>query len=242
MACAGALVALCVSGWTWLRQSSLVEVRHVSVTGVSGSESSAIRASLAGAARDMTTLQVREDRLRTAVAGFPGVRDLRTRADFPHRLHIRVISRTPVGAVAVDGRRLAAAADGMLLEGEPVAGLPLVSLRAGDVAGGRVRERGALRLLALLAVVPASLRSRVTRAFVEGRGLAAAVRDGPTLVFGGPGRPRAKWAAALRLLSEDAASSASHLDLRLPERPVAVGLAPAPDAPGAAATERSISG
>jgi cell division protein FtsQ len=53
------LGALGYGGWTWLRDSSLAEVRDVEITGASSSEEPKVRAALDAAARDMTTLHVR---------------------------------------------------------------------------------------------------------------------------------------------------------------------------------------
>ena len=80
---------VCVLGvlgamWLWLRDSSLVAVRSVTVTGVSGPDAGQVRAALADAARDMTTLHVKTGELRTAVDPYPTVLDVSTDADFPH--------------------------------------------------------------------------------------------------------------------------------------------------------------
>src|ERR1700737_2525770 len=63
----GALPLL-AGGWLWLRDSSLVSVERVQVSGVHGPDAHAIEAALAGAARHMTTLDVRPGALRAAVA------------------------------------------------------------------------------------------------------------------------------------------------------------------------------
>src|SRR6202011_3374333 len=47
---------LLLGGWSWLRNSSLVSVRHVHVTGVQGPDAQAIEAALSAAARHMSTL------------------------------------------------------------------------------------------------------------------------------------------------------------------------------------------
>ena len=65
------VAALLGGGWLWLRQSSLVAVRHVTVTGASGPQAARIAAALEAAARDMTTLDVRAAELRRAVEPFP---------------------------------------------------------------------------------------------------------------------------------------------------------------------------
>jgi cell division protein FtsQ len=55
----------------------------------------------------------------------------------------------------------------------------------------------------------------------DAAGLHVELRPGPRLDFGGAGRPRAKWVAAARVLSDPRAAGASYLDLRVPERPLA---------------------
>ena len=95
----------------------------------------------------MTTLDVRVEQLKTAVAPFPAVKDLRVSAQFPHGMRIRVIEQVPVGAVVVGGRTIPVAGDGTLLHDvNASASLPTIPLRvaAGRRAADRVRraERG----------------------------------------------------------------------------------------------------
>ena len=71
-----AALVLLGGGWVWLRDSSLVAVRRVTVTGVSGPDAGQIRSVLVLAARNMTTLDVRLGPLHTAVAPYPVVKDL----------------------------------------------------------------------------------------------------------------------------------------------------------------------
>ena len=66
-----AALPLLAGGWLWLRDSSLVAVEHVRVSGVHGPEATAIEAALTGAARHMSTLDVHAGALRAAVAPFP---------------------------------------------------------------------------------------------------------------------------------------------------------------------------
>jgi cell division protein FtsQ len=230
VACAGAL-ALLAGGWMWLRDSSLVAVRQVDVSGLSGSEAPRVRAALQVAARDMTTLHVRPGQLQTAVEPFPAIRSVEAHADFPHRLRVVVHEHVAVGALAVGTERVAVAADGTLLRGTPSAGLPIVTVSAAP-AGAIVSDRGALRAIALLAAAPAALRAKVQRVYAGPRGLTVPLADGPVLYFGGADRLRAKWVAATRVLADRSSAGATYLDLRLPERPAAGGLeAPQPQEP-----------
>jgi cell division protein FtsQ len=226
-----AVLAVIGGGWLWLRDSSLVAVRHVDVTGLSGAEAPRVRAALQDAARDMTTLHVRAGQLRTAVEPFPAVQSVEAHADFPHRLRVVVHEHVPVAALVSGGERMAAAADGTLLRGVATGGLPTVSVAAAP-AGDVVGDHRARSAIALLAAAPAPLRAKVTRVYAGPRGLTAPLRDGPVLYFGGAERLRAKWTAGARVLADRSSAGATYLDLRLPERPAAGGLqAPEPEDP-----------
>lgn len=220
---AGLIAALAAAG-LWLRDSELVGVEQVSVTGVDGPEAEAIRAALIASARDMTTLHVRPDELTRAVEPYPVVRRLRADADFPHRLRIAVDVRRPVAALLVGGHRTAVAGDGTLLRGNDPGGLPAVGA-ASTPRGDRVRDEPARGAVRLLAAAPHPLRVRVQRVFLGARGLTASLRDGPKIYFGQPRGATAKWAAAARVLADEPTQGAEYVDVRLPERPAVGGLA-----------------
>lgn len=224
------LVAATVLGgaWLWFRDSSFVRVEDVFITGVTSAEESRIRSVLRAAARDMTTLHVREDALREAVAPFASVRDLRVDPGFPHKLTIEVIESGAVAALVVDGHRLAVADDGRVLRGGRVQ-RGLTTIRVQRSPGTRVRDRRTLATLTVLGAAPHELRRRATRAWYGSRGLTLDLRAGPDLIFGSSERARAKWLAAARVLADSSAEGAAYLDLRVPERVAAGGLAPLED-------------
>ena len=78
----------------WLRDSSLVGVEHVKVTGVTANDAKRVRAALA-AAHDHDHSSRAPGRLDQAVAGYPVVRALEVTTDFPHGLEIRVVEHGP---------------------------------------------------------------------------------------------------------------------------------------------------
>lgn len=213
----------------WLRDSSLVAVQRVEVTGIDGRQADEIRRALQSAGMDMTTLHVRDNALLSAVSAYPVVRSLRAETDFPHRLRVVVNAYEPVAALrAAGGKSTAVASDGTLLRGSTTRDLPVVGLRA-TPGGDRLADGDAARAVRLLAAAPRSLRARVARVYLTQRGLTATTQDGPKLYFGGAARLRAKWSAAARVLSHRTSRGARYLDLRIPERPVAGGLQPRPD-------------
>ena len=212
-------------GWLWVRDSSLVAVRDVYVTGVSSSEGPQIRSALRTAALDMTTLHVREDALRTAAAQYPSIKGFDIDTDFPHKLSIVVHERAAVAAIQSGGATVAASADGLVLHGMRARGLPTLRVRA-TPAGKRVTDRRTLGALDVAGGAPSELRDRIQRLWSGPRGLTLDLKDGPDLVFGsGTGAPR-KWAAALRVLADPSSAGATYLDLRVPERVAAGGLGP----------------
>jgi cell division protein FtsQ len=222
---AGCLLALALLGgaWLWLRDSSMVAVKRVTVTGLSGADAPRVRAALQDAAADMTTLHVRHGQLATAVEPFPEVMGVEAHSDFPHGLKIVVHERVPVATIASGSERVPVAADGKLLRGTTSAGLPVVSAGA-PPAGETLGDRRLEPAIDLLATAPPALRAKIRRVYLGPRGLTAPLRDGPTLYFGGADRLRAKWTAAARVLADRTSAGASYLDVRLPERPAAGGL------------------
>lgn len=228
-----ALVAL-VSGvgyFGWLRDSSLVAVEHVTVTGLGTRDAAEMRAALVAAGRRMTTLHVRERELSRALERYPVVRAVKATPDFPDRLVVRVLERRPVATVRTSsGGRVPVAADGTLLPRARPRTAPALVRAEGPLAGDRLSDRGARTLVGVLGAAPAPLVERAVQARRDGaRGVVVSLRRGPEIFFGRPDRLAAKWAAAARVLATPAARGASYVDVRLPDRPAAGGVGPPPD-------------
>jgi cell division protein FtsQ len=224
---AGVVVGACalVGGWFWLRDASVVQVRDVTVTGLSSSEAPQIRDALRAAALDMTTLHLREDQLRAAVAEYPSVAGLSADAKFPHKLTVQVRERTPVAAIDSGGGRVAASGDGRVLRGLKVADLPTLRVH-NPPAGELVTDRRTLGALGVAGAAPRELRGRIVRLWSGERGLTIDLRNGPDLVFGSGSDAARKWIAAVRVLADPSSKGATYLDLRVPERVAAGGLGP----------------
>ena len=216
-----ACLALAAGFQFWLRDSTLVAVEDVKVSGLTTKDASRVRASLVAAAHTMTTLHVDQAELEDAIAAYPVVRALHVEADFPHRLDIRVIEHRP--AAIVGG--LPVAGDGTILRGLPVEGrLPELDVR-GKLDGDRLSDPASLRAAHVAGGAPAPLRGRLERIAIRPEeGIVVEVRDGPELYFGNGTRVRAKWIAAVRILADPEAAGASYIDVRLPGRPAAGGL------------------
>ena len=235
---AATLVAagLLTGGWLWLRDSSLVEVRTVTVRGAVGPDGPAIAGALRTAASDMTTLHLRAAQLHEAVLAYPIVKDLRVTADPPHRLVVQVVYRQPVALALIAGRRVPVASDGTLLSGQSAsADLPPVPAQ-GTSGARRLTDPSARSAVALLGAAPRALLPLVEDVRQDGDGLHVALRSGPRVDFGAPVALDDKWAAATRLLADGRVPGASYLDVSVPARPVAGQFADTAPAAGAAAT------
>jgi cell division protein FtsQ len=222
---AAAAIALLLAGWLWLRDSSLVAVRTVQVTGVPGPQGVRIRAALEQAAHSMTTLDVRSDALDTAVAPFSLVKRIEVSTSFPHTLRIHVVTNVAVGAVVAGGREIAVTSDGSLLRDVSApAGLAQIELRS-TPAGARLTDPAAVAAVEALGAAPAALRAHVAAVRTTSeRGLTLQLAHGPLLIFGSADRFAAKWAAAAAVLADANAAGATAIDVSAPERPAVAGL------------------
>jgi len=234
LALAAAALVLLLAGWFWLRDSSLVAVRTVEVSGIEGAQGARVRAALEEAAHSMTTLHVRQKALDTAAAPFSIVKRIEVSTAFPHTMRIHVVTNVAVAAIVVDGNRIAVTSDGTILRDVTApAALPEIRLRSAP-AGPRLTEPLAVQAVAALGAAPA-LRGRVAAVHTStDQGLELQLAHGPLLVFGGPDRLDAKWAAAAAVLADPQAAGMSEVNVSAPERPAVSGL---PD--GASATGES---
>jgi cell division protein FtsQ len=217
-----AVVVVLAGGWLWLRDSSLVAVKRVTVIGVQGPDAGRIRSALRTAALNMTTLDVHTDTLNMAVQPYPVVKGLQVSTQFPHRLTIRVVEQVPVAALSFDGRRIAVAGDGTLLHDVSAsASLPQIAVRVAP-GGSRVSDRVTSHEVAVLAAAPYVLLGRVSQVTATStHGLVAQLRDGPSIYFGSAGRLHEKWAAAAAVLADGGSVGALYIDVTDPQRPAA---------------------
>ena len=209
----------------WLRDSSLVAVEEVKISGLTTADAGRVRSSLASAAKGMTTLNIDRERLDRAVVAYPAVRSLQVTPEFPHGLRVRVVEHVPAAMAVSDTGQVAVAGDGTILRGLPVEGeLPTIAVD-GILGAERLRDADARSAAAVAGAAPAVLRGRIEAVSKRTeQGLVATLSDGPELLFGTATQLPAKWAAAARVLADREARGASYIDLRLAGRPAAGGL------------------
>jgi cell division protein FtsQ len=236
-------VPLLTGGWLWLRNSSFVSIEHVRVSGLHGADAPAIEAALADAARQMSTLNVNQGKLRAAVASYPVVGALQVHTSFPHGVSIRVVEQPPVAMLSAGGVDTAVSASGVVLgTARASEALPALKSSVQLTPGERVREPALVAELTVLGVAPARLAKDVERAYTGRKGLTLVMHGGLLAYFGDASRPHAKWIALARVLADSSSAGASYIDVRSPERPAAgfpAGVTPPPatgEAEGSAAT------
>ncbi|HEY3943707.1 MAG TPA: FtsQ-type POTRA domain-containing protein [Solirubrobacteraceae bacterium] len=214
--------ALLGGGWLWLRDSSLVAVRHVEITGISGPDSGRIRAALTAAAHTMTTLDLQRSRLQIAVAPYPAVKSIRVATDFPHGLRIHVVEELPSAILTAGGRRILVSTDGTVLRGATAKrALPVLPAR-GLPVGTRITDRDNRQELAVLAAAPPALAARAAGVLdTAAHGIVVKLRTGPSLYFGTVRSLHAKWIAATAVLATPSSQGAAYIDLSDPSRPAA---------------------
>jgi cell division protein FtsQ len=223
LAVGGVAVVLLALYLFLIRESSLFSVKKIEVTGVTVNQAQ-ITAALQREAAKMTTLHVRDDKLRAAVGGFPTVGAIKIDASPPHDLKIEIIERKPVAVIDVGSEKIPVSADGYLLRGERAEpGLVPIDPSQG-VSGNRLLGAD-LDQAALLGALPAQLRSGVKGSSVdtEAGGVVVSLRNGIDLRMGDGSDAAAKWAAAAAVLSEPDLGSPGYIDVSVPSRPVAGG-------------------
>jgi cell division protein FtsQ len=209
-------------GWMWLRSSSLVGVNRVTIVGAAGPDAAKISAALQAAARNMTTLNVQLAKLRTAVAPYPVVKDLKVTTAFPHGIRIHVIEQVGVATLTASGGRVTVTGNGTVLRDvAPSASLPTISVPV--LPGGtQLTDASAMREVAVLAAAPYQLLDHVQAVTgSSAHGVIVHLRNGPSLYFGDTNLLVAKWIAAAGVLADPNSKGASYIDVTDPQRPAA---------------------
>ena len=211
------LAALAAGYMLWFRDSSLVAIDDVRVTGANVAPG--VEDRLTAAATGLSTLHLDRAAIESAVADDPTVVGLKIDTDFPHGITIDVQSRTPAGWLGADGGTLLAADGPVLASGvDRPDGLPVVA--GGELDGERASgvELAAARVLG---AVPKPLQAQVEKAEVDnGHGVVAVLNGGIELRFGSPANADQKWRAAASVLADPKLTSATYIDLSSPSRPV----------------------
>ncbi len=217
------LAAALTGAFFWVRQSSLVAVQRVTVTGVSGPAAGAIRQTLVQTAERMTTMDMDSRRLRAAVARYSFVRSLRVSVRLPHSATIAVFEQVPVGVL--DGTTVSAHGDllrGVSPSSQTLPRITTSSSRSTSAASPNAVGGTARADVYLLAAAPYPIIAKLaTAGWQPGRGLAVTLRNGPVVYFGDDTQLAAKWRSVIRVLADPSSTGASYIDVTDPNRPAA---------------------
>lgn len=217
----GAVTGVVVLGGIYflLVESGITRVRKVVVTGVEGAAAQRLRV----AALEQSVLAIDEGALRSALGSKPPIKAIRVDTSFPDKATITVELFQPVAVVGTaGGDGIPVAADGTVLQGMPVEGLPRIE---GVTLNGRVGSRAVLELVRAAGSAPPAFRGRIDSVSRDARnGVTLQLSRGPAVHFGSTSGLRAKWAALIRVLSDPASVGASYIDVRVPRRPAIGGV------------------
>jgi cell division septal protein FtsQ len=216
-----ALPLLALGAWLALRDSALFSVDHVNVVGLSRSALPAVSDELLAAAHAQTTTDFSVDALRSALARYTLIADVRAQTHPPHGVRIEVTERHPIARLEVAGQWFALAADGTVVTGLRRLGT-LVHLHSIRYPwNGHASDPFVLLALRVLADAPPQLRRRALSVTVADGALTIRLHRGPRLIFGNDALLHAKWAAAAAVLADRSSRGAAYIDLHLPSRPAA---------------------
>lgn len=210
-------------GFLWLRDSSLVEVRSVNVSGLTGSDPKDLVQAIERTAKGMTTLHIDNRALARLADRYPAIKEIRADPSLPNKMSLRVVHHTLIAQVPASRGKAVVTAEGSLVRDIKGAHLPRISVGQ-KVSGDRMTGRSARASLALLVAAPSAWRKQVKVVYVGQRGLVAVMRVGPKIYFGEGTDPERQWRAAARLLAEPSIRNASYIDVSSPGRAAVAGL------------------
>jgi cell division protein FtsQ len=221
------VVALVAAYFLWFRDSSLVAIDDVEVTGVKYQQEE-VTAALSAAAEEMTTLNADPGELERAVSEFPTVASVAIDPGFPHHLAITVTERAPVASMG-EGQGVAVAGDGTVLAGVTTEDLKLPPIEVERPPASGKLAGVALAQAEVLGAAPDPIRPAIEEARVDkDHGVVVGLTEGIEVRFGDSKDAAAKWASAVAILADPKLDQVSYVDVRLPGRP-AIGGAPLPE-------------
>lgn len=208
----------------WIATGPLVAVHGVSVSGYDRADRTELTKALAAAAEEGTVLAPATGAMRAAARRFPWVGSISVTRSWPRSLSVRVVPATPVAVAAFEDQAVLVSGAGRVLGvKDGVGGLGWLKLsQAPPPAGGSLPAATRAELVFMAAAAP-EVAARVRQLRPAGDGtIVGRLTSGPELRLGAPERMEAKAQALgllLRSLSADEESTASYIDLTIPENP-----------------------
>lgn len=222
------LAALCAGVYMLVRDSSLVQVEEVRVTGLSGHFDKNAKAAVTAAATAMTTMNFDKAKIEAAAAQFVDVASVEVTTDFPHAATINVSTRRPVVIARINGRALTLSQDGEIFTPtHAIAGVPKIDV-PGKIVGNRVVSGKAHQAVLVLGGAPDILLRKVEQVSWGKLGIVVSLKNGADLYFGDGQGAKTKWKDAAAVLASEKSAGAAYLDLRVPGRVAVGGIGGAP--------------
>jgi cell division protein FtsQ len=223
------LLALGIGAYALARQTSLFALREVEVRGGSPALEAQVQEALAPEL-GRSLVAIRAGQIEDRLASVPGVLAVRLDRDFPHTLELVVTPERPVLVLRRGKDGWVVSARGRVLRklrNTRLSPLPRLWVpKDADVQVGAMLapESGGAAAIALAPIVGSAFPARVRAARFANGELTFVLRSGLELRLGDPGDLRLKLAVARRLLLlEGSGTTATYLDVSVPERPVVGG-------------------
>lgn len=225
LAVVAGVAATVTAGWGVTR-TPLLDVDHIVVTGAGQSGVGAVQQAV-GIERGDTLLSAPLARAAARVADLPWVETVDVSRQWPNRIRVQVVERTPTAAVPAqaDGWVLLDASGRQLaVVPEPGPGVVRVEVPPVTAAPGRPIEIAAAAVLDLAATRPEALADRLVALRPTGKGaVEGTVRlaDGSlaTVRFGRPTQAASKWLALVTVLDDADPAGVRTIDVRVPSAP-----------------------
>lgn len=208
----------------WIATGPLVAVHGVSVSGYDRSDRGALTKALETAAEEGTVLSPASGAMAAAAREFPWVDSISVARSWPRSLSVRVVPATPVAVAAFEDQAVLVSAAGRVLGiKDGTSGLGWLKLSEAPPAAGGTLPAGARAELAFMAAAAPDVARRIRRLHPAGDGtIVGSLTGGPELRLGAPERMPAKAQSLgllLAALSAEEESTASYIDLTIPENP-----------------------
>ncbi|MDD7930219.1 FtsQ-type POTRA domain-containing protein [Microbacterium thalli] len=191
------IVAALVLGSVGAAYSPLFSVERVTVVGTSQLDAGAVQTALSDQLGTPMPL-IDESAIKAALVSFPLVESYSLEARPPHELIVRIVERTPVGAVQGDAGYTLVDAAGVALSTtpEPPAGHPLIEVEGGLTSPTFTAAGQVFRAL------PEDLRPQVTTiSATTPNDVTLTLADGRSVVWGGPSESGKKAVTLAQLMT-----------------------------------------
>ncbi len=207
------------AGWALLR-SPLLAVDEVTVTGSDHVDADQVLRA-AGIGPGTAMMDVSPSRVTDELEALPWVASATVTREWPGRVDIRLVDRTPVARVATGSGEVLVDTDGRVLDrsgGDDVA-LPLLVGPTPGEPGTQLR--GSTPLLRTASSIPRTERDRITRVgFSDGDSVELTLRDGGVVALGRSEAFEAKFASLATMIEHlGGLAEGCTLDVSVPTAP-----------------------